>query len=196
MLARLLDLIRGYPGKPSHPPLTDAAIGAYTVGVAMLVLGAAGVEEEQMAHGALLAISVGLALALPTALTGLLDWLELPRGTPVHRVATIHLLVMVAATVLFAATWIAQLGGYEDDEVRGLALALGLVAFAALAVGGNVGGANVFVYGLRVLKREDVPVAKALSPLGIEPTQVPAESTRAEHSGPGAPVPPTAKPPS
>jgi hypothetical protein len=60
---------------PGHPPLTDASIGAYTAGVVMLVLGALGVEEKQMAHGALLAISVGLALALPTALTGLLDWL-------------------------------------------------------------------------------------------------------------------------
>jgi hypothetical protein len=57
-----------------HPPLTDASIGAYTFGVAMLVLGALGVEEEQMAHGALLlAIGGGLGLALPTALTGLLD---------------------------------------------------------------------------------------------------------------------------
>ena len=191
-----LELIKGKPGKPSHPPLTDASIGAYTAGVVMLVLGALGVEEEQMAHGALLAISVGLALALPTALTGLLDWLELPRGTPLRRVATIHLFVMVAATVLFAATWIAQLGGYKDDAVRGLALVLGLLAFAALAVGGNVGGANVFVYGIRVLKREDVPVAKALSPLGIEPTQAPAEPTRGSGSGPAGPVPPITKPPS
>jgi uncharacterized membrane protein len=193
-----LGLIKGKPGKPSHPPLTDASIGAYTAGVVMLVLGALGVEEEQMAHGALLAISVGLALALPTALTGLLDWLELPRGTPVRRVATIHLFVMVTATILFAATWIAQLGGYKDDEVRGLALVLGLVAFAALAVGGNVGGANVFVYGIRVLKREDVPVAKALSPLGIEPAQAPAEPTLAERTqsaGPTGPAPPVTNPP-
>ena len=48
---RLIGLVKGWPGKPSHPPLTDASIGAYTVGVAMLVLGALGVEEEPMAHG-------------------------------------------------------------------------------------------------------------------------------------------------
>src|SRR5215210_2509965 len=70
------------PGKPFHPPLTDASIGAYTAGVVMLVLGALSVEEEQMAHGALLAISVGLAVAAPTALTGLLDWLDIPKGPP------------------------------------------------------------------------------------------------------------------
>lgn len=191
----VVGLMKGKPGKPSHPPLTDASIGAYTAGVAMLVLGALGVEEEQMAHGALLAISVGLVLALPTALTGLLDWLDLPQGTPMRRVATIHLFVMVTATVLFAVTWIAQLGGYKHDEVRGLALVLGVIAFATLAVGGNIGGANVFVYGLRVLKREDVPVAKALSPLGIEPAQAPAEPTRAERTGPSGRQPPFTNPP-
>jgi hypothetical protein len=69
-MSALIGLIKGFPGKPSHPPLTDASIGAYTVGVAMLVLGALGVEGKQMAHGSLLAISGGLLLALPTALTG------------------------------------------------------------------------------------------------------------------------------
>ena len=179
-MSRLLRLIRGRPGKPSHPPLTDASIGAYTAGVAMLVLGALDVEEEQMAHGSLLAISLGLLLAAPTAITGLADWLELPRGTPMRRVATIHLFVMVAATVLFALTWLAQLDGYKDDAIEGLALVVGLVAFAFLAVGGNIGGANVFVYGIRVLKREDVPASKALNPLGVEPAQVPPAPAPAE----------------
>jgi uncharacterized membrane protein len=155
------------PGKPYHPPLTDASIGAYTAGVVMLVLGALSVEEEQMAHGALLAISFGLIVAAPTALTGLLDWLDIPKGTPARTVATIHLWVMVAATVLFALTWLAQLDGYKDDEVKGLALALGLVAFGCLAAGGNVGGANVFVYGIRVLNAEGTPPRKALNPFGV-----------------------------
>jgi uncharacterized membrane protein len=155
------------PGKPFHPPLTDASIGSYTAGVVMLVLGALGVEEEQMAHGALLAISFGLILAAPTALTGLLDWLDIPKGTPARTIATIHLALMVAATVVFALTWLAQLDGYKDDEVRGLALALGLTAFALLAAGGNIGGANVFVYGIRVLKAEDTPPKEALNPFGV-----------------------------
>ena len=161
------------PGKPFHPPLTDASIGAYTAGVTMLVLGALGVEEEQMAHGALLAMSLGLILAAPTALTGLLDWLDIPKATPARKVATIHLWLMVIATVLFALTWLAQLDGYKDDEVRGLALALGLAAFAFLALGGNIGGANVFVYGIRVLKAEDTPPAEALDPFGVGKEKAP-----------------------
>lgn len=145
-------LLQGLPGKPSHPPLTDASIGTYTVAVVMLVVGAFGVEEEQMAHGSLLALSFGLLLAAPTALTGLADWVRLPKQTPVRRVATIHLIAMVAATVLFAATWIAQLDGYRDDEVKTLAVVLGAGAMGLLTAGGFLGGALAYVYGVRVLK--------------------------------------------
>jgi uncharacterized membrane protein len=166
-MSNLLSLIRGAPGKPLHPPLTDVSIGSYTAGVAMLVLGGLGVEEEQMATGALLAISLGLIVAAPTALTGLLDWLDIPKGTPARTVATTHLLIMVCATVLFALTWLAQRPGYDDAEIKVLALWLGIAAELLLVAGGNLGGANVFVYGIRVLKREDTPVRSALNPLGV-----------------------------
>ena len=163
----LLRLVKGSPGKPLHPPLTDASIGAYTAGVAMLVLGALGVQEAEMAHGALLAISFGLVVAAPTAITGLLDWLDIPKRTPARTTATIHLVVMVAATVLFVLTWLAQRPGYIEGRIPTPALILGLVAEGVLAAGGNIGGANVFVYGIRVLKRPDTPVSKALNPLGL-----------------------------
>jgi uncharacterized membrane protein len=173
----MLSLLRGFPGKPLHPPLTDASIGAYTAGVAMLVAGRLGIESEQMAVGSLIAISVGLLLATPTALTGLLDWLALPKGTPARTVATVHLLTMVTATVLFALTWLAQRPGYDDAEVRVLALVLGLAAEGALVVGGYLGGTIVFVYGHRVLNRPETPVVEALVP-GREHASVDRERTQ------------------
>ena len=163
----LLRLVKGSPGKPMHPALTDASIGAYTLGVAALIAGAAGLQTSQMAHAALIAISFGLLLAAPTAITGLLDWFDIPKGTPARATARIHLIVMVTATILFALTWLAQRPGYNDDDIRTLGLVLGIVAETFLAVGGNIGGANVFVYGIRVLKRPDTPVSKALNPLGL-----------------------------
>jgi uncharacterized membrane protein len=180
-----ISLLKGFPGKPLHPPLTDASIGAYTVGVAMLVLGALGVEETQMAHGALLAIGGGLAVAAPTALTGLLDWLDIPKGTPRRTTATIHLVVMVSATVLFALTFIAHLDGYDDGQVETLPLVLGIAAETLLATGGFIGGSLVFVYGVRVLKRPDTPVRDALVP-GAAPADETAQPGRSPPSGPPA----------
>lgn len=169
----MLQLIKGWHGKPSHPPLTDATIGAYTVGVAMLVAGKLGLQTPQMAVGSLIAITGGLAVAAPTAVTGLVDWLDIPKGTPARTTATLHLLTMVTATVLFAVTWLAQRPGYVDDEVRTLGLILGLVAEATLAFGGHLGGAIVFVYGYRVVKRPETPVADALVPGRVESRELP-----------------------
>jgi uncharacterized membrane protein len=175
----LISLLKGWPGKPSHPPLTDASIGAYTVGLAMLVAGALGLEEEQMAHGALLAIGGGLALAGPTALTGLLDWLGMEKGTPWRRTATIHLVVMLSATALFALTFIAQLDGYDDGSIEAVPLVLGLAALVTLATGGWIGGTMVYVYGVRVLKRENLPVSDALIPGRTPPEEGPPPSAPA-----------------
>jgi uncharacterized membrane protein len=174
----LIRLLKGWPGKPSHPPLTDASIGAYTVGAAMLVLGALGVEEEPMAHGSLLAIGGGLALALPTALTGLLDWLDIPKGTHARTTATVHLLAMVTATALFALSFIAQLDGYDDGHIETLALVAGLVGEAVLTLGGYLGGTIVFVYGVRVLKRPETPVGDALIPGRAEQAEPQARHRR------------------
>jgi uncharacterized membrane protein len=160
----LMSLIRGFPGKPSHPPLTDVAIGAYTVGVAMLVLGAFGVEEEQMAHGALLAIGGGLAITLPTALTGLLDWLQIEKDTPRRTIATVHLVTMLLATAAFAVAFATHLDGYDDGTVETYVAVLGLLAEGLLAAGGYLGGTLVFVYGVRVLARRDAGLADALVP--------------------------------
>ncbi len=175
---RLIRLIKGWPGKPSHPPLTDATIGAYTVGVAMLVFGAFGVLEDGMAHGSLLAIGGGLAVAVPTALTGLLDWLDIPKRTPTRTIATIHLLTMLTATAVFAVAFLTQINGYDDGEIRTIALVAGLIAEALLVAGGYLGGTMVFVYGNRVLKRPEVPVRDALIPGRAEDGTPPVEPLR------------------
>lgn len=178
-------LLKGWPGKPVHPPLTDVAIGAYTVGVAMLVAGAIGIEEEQMAHGGLLAIGGGLAITVPTALAGLFDWLDLEKGTPARRAATIHLIAMVSATVLFAFTFIVQLDGYRNDHVETFGWILGLLAEGVLTAGGYIGGTLAFVYGVRVLKREDAPLSDALIPGRAEGHATKAEAIPVEDVKPG-----------
>lgn len=163
----LLTLVKGFAGKPSHAPLTDVSVGAYTVGVAMLVVGALGFEEDAMAKGALLAISGGLLVAIPTSLTGLLDWFDLSKGSARRTIANFHLTVMLMATALFAGAWAAQRQGYLDGEVTTLGLILGLAAFGALTIGGTLGGALAYVYGVRVVK-QDVSIADALIPGRLE----------------------------
>ena len=162
-MSALLTLVKGFAGKPSHAPLTDVSIGAYTVGVLMLIAGYAGFEEEAMAKGSLLAIGGGLLVALPTSLTGLLDWADLSKGSRARTLANYHLVVMLLATATFAATFVLQRPGYLDGEVTLNGLVAGCAALGLLTLGGTLGGALAYVYGIRVVKR-DVPIADALIP--------------------------------
>jgi uncharacterized membrane protein len=183
----LLRRIQGYPGHPSHPPLTDVSIGAYTIAAALLVLGALGVEQPAMAHGALLAISAGLILAPPTMLTGLLDWRHMPPRTPKRKLANLHLVTMLAATAVFAASWFPGRTGYEAGHVHAAALILALAGEALLLAGGYLGGALVYVHGHRVLSQPQAPVGEALLPGRVSPRPQPAEPASTGSGQPAAP---------
>ena len=161
-------LIKGFPGHPLHPPLTDATIGAYTVATVLAVLGALGVSEANTAHAWWLALVVGLVITVPTALTGLADWLTISRGTPLFRTASSHLLAMVSATVLFLIAALVGHSGYVDAEVNSSGLVLTILGFAVLTLGGWLGGAVVFTHGMRVLNLVDEPALRAATPLTEE----------------------------
>ena len=162
---KLSYLIRGLPGHPLHPPLTDATIGAYTVSAVLGVLGALGVAEASMAKGWWLALIVGLIVSAPTALTGLVDWLTISRGSDLWRTATLHMVSMVSATVFFAFAAIWGHGGYDDGDVPGGPLALTLIGYALLTLGGWLGGTVVYVHGMRVLGLQEEPTERAVSPV-------------------------------
>jgi uncharacterized membrane protein len=161
---KLSYVIKGFPGHPLHPPLTDATIGAYTVATVLAVLGALGVSEDNTATGWWLALVVGLAFTAPTALTGFVDWLGITRGTPLWRTATAHLAAMLTATAFFLVAAVIGHGGYVDGRVTTGALVLTLVGFAVLTLGGWLGGTVVYVHGMRVLQLVDEPTARAVTP--------------------------------
>jgi uncharacterized membrane protein len=162
---KAIDLATGLPGHPTHPPLTDAVIGLYSGAAAFAVLSAAGVSEENLAIAWWLALVAGLVVTVPTAATGLLDWLKISRGTPLWRTATAHLLAMVTATLVFFAAALVGSGGYVERDVTAGALVLTLVGFAVLTLGGWLGGTVVYVHGMRVLNLVDEPAHRAVAPL-------------------------------
>jgi uncharacterized membrane protein len=158
-------LWKGFPGHPLHPPLTDVTIGAYTLATAMALLSKLGVSEHNTATVWWIALVSGLVVTVPTALAGFADWLDISRGTPLWRTATLHLAVMVTATVLFAITAGAGHGNYVDGKVSGSSLVLTLIGYGVMALGGWLGGAIVFVHGMRVLSLVDEPTKTAVSPM-------------------------------
>jgi uncharacterized membrane protein len=162
---KLRYLIQGLPGHPLHPPLTDAVIGAYTAATVLAFLDVLSIVDENAAKGWWLALLVGLVVTGPTAVTGFLDWLTLTWGVPLWRTATAHMLTMVSATVLFG---LAALFGHDDfltGNVGAGSFILTVIGFGLLTVGGWLGGAVVFVHGMRVLSLVEEPATRAAAPV-------------------------------
>jgi uncharacterized membrane protein len=151
----IVRLVRGLPGHPLHPPLTDATVGAWTVGTLLVLLSWLGIAERETVEGGLVAIVAGLLFAAPTVVTGFVDYLGIPRGVPRWRTASAHWLVMIAATSVFLVA-AAQLQDDFDSGGAGTAGALTtLAAELLLVVGGWLGGTLVYAHGERVLGRPE-----------------------------------------
>lgn len=157
-------LLRGFRGHPIHPPLTDVTVGAYTVTTLVAILGWAGVAEERMASLAYVAIVVALISSAVTVLTGFADYLRIPRGTPLRRTANVHWVTMVCATAVFLVAAVLLQDAYDTGTVSLGAAATTLGGWLVMTFGAWVGGAIVFVHGMRVLNAVDMPTGEALKP--------------------------------
>ena len=91
---------------------------------------------------------------MPTALTGLADWLLITRGSALWKTATLHLTAMVTATVFFLLAAIFGHSCYTAHDLTIGPFLLTLVGFVLLTTGGWLGGSIVFRYGMRVAKED------------------------------------------
>jgi uncharacterized membrane protein len=106
-----------------------------------------------------------MIVSVVTVLTGLLDWLTISWGTPLWRTATMHALVMATATVFFVLAIVFGHSHYTRGLVGTGPYILTVIGFAILTVGGWLGGAITYVYGMRVLSLVDEPALKASAPV-------------------------------
>jgi len=162
---KLSYLWRGLPGHPIHPPLTDATIGTYTFATVAALAEVLGITENAGAYGWWIALIAGLIFTVPTALTGLADWLTIEWGSELWKTATSHMIAMVTATVFFALAAIFGHGSYSHGNVSTGAFILTLIGFGVLTLGGWLGGAVVYVHGMRVLNLVKEPAKRAAAPV-------------------------------
>lgn len=148
--------LRGWAGKPSHPPLTDIPIGAYIIGAVFDVIstikGGSGVGDD-LFRAATWVFIAGFVVSIPTALTGFWDWWKsTPRGTQAWRTANWHMAVMLFVTVLVATHILMRLANSEfDSSSTTLAQAIFSVVIASLvSFGAAYGGSLVYDYEFNV----------------------------------------------
>jgi uncharacterized membrane protein len=161
---KLSYLWKGLPGHPIHPPLTDATIGIYTAATVMAIASVVGVAHKPAAHGWWLALVIGLISTGLTATTGFADWLTIEWRSPLWWTATWHMSSMLTATVFFLIATLAGHSGYVHGAVDAGPFVLTLLGFGFLTLGGWLGGAVVYVHGMRVLNLTSEPPGRAVAP--------------------------------
>ena len=154
--------LRGFAGKPLHPPLTDIPVGAYMIAAVLDVISIVGQDEKwarDFFRAATFVLISGAAVSLLTAATGFWDWLRSTEaGTQVRREANAHALTMITVTVLVLTNIGLRTLAYGGDRHSGVVVVvLSLVAAALTVLGGTIGGSLVYDYGFNVETAGDHP---------------------------------------
>jgi uncharacterized membrane protein len=156
--------LRGWSGKPFHPPLTDFPIAAYVLGAAFdvisVVAGSRDELREDLWHAGTYVFVGGAIVSVLAALTGLFDWLRSSEsGTQARRTANTHATIMITVTVLALIDIALRLGGYDSEvSTPPGVMVLSVVIASLVSWGATYGGTLVFDYGFNVETAGDSPV--------------------------------------
>jgi len=153
--------LRGFAGKPFHPPLTSVPIGAYVLAAAFDLVSCVWHDEAwapQLFRAGTFVLIGGALVSLATALTGYLDWRTSPKGTQARRTVNAHAITMLTVTALVLVDIVWRLSvNAESSTPVGIAV-LSLINALLTAVGATIGGSLVFDYGFNVTSAGDSPV--------------------------------------
>jgi uncharacterized membrane protein len=210
--------IRGWAGKPSHPPLTDFPIVCYVLAAAVDVVSyvASRGDHGHVAHdffvtGTIVIIAGGI-VSLATATTGFWDWwkgmarkktgpIGRARHTQVWRTANWHMVVMLTVTVIVIVDIALRLSDLHRGAASVSVTVLSVLAGLLVAYGATYGGSMVFDYQFNVeslskdstvwdeTEEDQFPGRKRPPPAS------PPEPTPPEPTPPGPTSPPPASPP-
>ena len=150
-----LSAVSGPEGHPLHPFVVPLPIGAFVSSLAFDILTWTRPGElPWLVDGAWWLIGVGLIGAGIAAVFGLVDLLQIPRGTRPWRVALAHAACNVAVAVLFLIGYAWRAGDHvELDKTRPGQLTLSSVAVGLLVVAVLLGQTLTYRFGARVDQR-------------------------------------------
>jgi len=127
-------------GIPLHPVLTDVTIGAWTTSFVLDLVGGHAARTASRRF-----VLLGVASAVPTAATGLVDWSRLDREA--KRVGLLHAAMNAATTVTYVRSYVARRRGHH---LRGVAW--GLAGATLATAGAHVGGMLVYRWSAGVTR--------------------------------------------
>jgi uncharacterized membrane protein len=156
--------LRGYAGKPFHPPLTDVPITAYMFGAVFDVLSLLlhddhGQLATELFRAGTWVFIGGAAVSVLAALTGWADWHRSSQpGTQARRTINAHAIIMITVTVLTLIDLAIRLSDNDAAYTSAGLTVLSVVIAALVSTGATYGGTLVYDYGFNVETAGDSPV--------------------------------------
>jgi len=157
--------LRGWAGKPLHPPLTDFPIVCYVLvavfDVISYIAPSGSVARDFFVSGTYVIIA-GAIFSLGTALTGFWDWWKgmerqpstsfpgKAKHTQAWRTANWHMAVMLTVTGIVIADIIVRLLQFDAGHVNFSTMILSILTGALVSYGATYGGSLVYDYQFNV----------------------------------------------
>lgn len=164
--------LRGFTGKPFHPPLTDFPIVCYTLAAIFDVISLVSSADDPKAHdffaAATFVMVAGFIVSLGAATTGFLDWWKgIPRDrrsgpigrakhTQVWRTINWHATVMLTVTAITIVDLLLRIPNFEEGQTQPAWVVLSVAAGVLVLFGSAYGGTLVFEYGFNVENVDEV----------------------------------------
>jgi uncharacterized membrane protein len=154
--------VRGWAGKPTHPPLTDFPITCYVLAALFYVAGlvaasrAAGWAHDAFTGATWLEV-VGLGVSVLAAVTGFLDRPAATPRTQVWRTVNAHAGLMITAMLVALAAVTLHFAGPARGGTPTIVAVLAVIAAVLTATGAWIGTDLVYEHGFRVEPSRDTP---------------------------------------
>ena len=165
--------VRGFTGKPFHPPLTDFPIVCYALAAVFDLISYFSASSDPKARDFFVAATfvmvAGYAVGLLAVITGFFDWWKgIPRNkstgpigrakhTQVWRTINWHATVMVVAQIVTAISlFLLRSPNFELGQTQLSWLVLSLIGAGLVLFGAAYGGTLVFEYGFNVENVDEV----------------------------------------
>jgi uncharacterized membrane protein len=157
--------LRGWAGKPLHPPLTDFPIVCYVLTAGFDVISYFATDDRVARDffvSGTYVIVAGAIVSLGTALTGFWDWWKgmerqastgfpgKAKHTQVWRTANWHMAVMLTVTGIAITDIVVRLLQYHNGYANLLTMILSILAGGLVSYGATYGGSLVYDYQFNV----------------------------------------------
>lgn len=134
---------------PLHPILVTIPFGSWVASLVFDIASVLGDDPGFLTRGSRWLIGIGLIGAVVAGVAGIADSRPIPPRSKAYRTVLTHFVLVMAARVLYALSFVLRAGQPTDQPVAFPFIALAVVGVATVITAAVAGGSLAHRYGVR-----------------------------------------------